>query len=143
MMELRFDLQFFATAGKAGGFYLGANKVAEVIDCNLQVNGSTIDFTNFDSGEWEEFINGTKNWSLTVNANFKATDTNGQKALMDNINLASQTPIAAELRLTAAATPKFTGNVVTESYSVSVPVKDKITISFNLKGSGALSYTAS
>lgn len=131
-----------AIAGKAGGFYLGANKVAEVNDCSLSVNGKTIDTTNFDSSEWEEYINGTKSWSVTVNANFKASDTLGQKALMDNINLASQSPIAAELRLTAAATPKFAGNVVTESYSVSVPVADKITISFNLKGSGALTYTA-
>jgi predicted secreted protein len=132
-----------AIAGKAGGLYVGANKVAEVNDASLSVNGKTIDTTNFDSGEWDEFINGTKNWSISANANFKASDATGQKALMDNINNASQAPIAASLRLTAAANPSFSGNIVTESYSVSTPVADKITISFNLKGSGALTYTAS
>jgi predicted secreted protein len=132
-----------ATAGKAGGLYVGANKVAEVNDASISINGKTIDTTNFDSSEWEEYINSTKSWSISANANFKAADANGQKALMDNINLASQNPIAVELRLTAAAVPKFSGNVVTESYSVSVPVADKITISFSLKGSGALTYAAS
>lgn len=132
-----------AVAGKNGGLYLGANKVAEVNDVSLSINGKTIDTTSFDSGEWEEYINSTKSWSMSVNANYKASDTNGQKALMDNIMLSSQSPIAASLRLTASATPNVGGNVVTESFSISVPVSDKITISFNLKGSGTLTYTAS
>ena len=132
-----------ATAGKAGGLYVGAAKVAEVSDCNVKVSGKTIDTTNFDSSEWEEFINGTKSWSIDATANFKATDTTGQVALMNNILSASQAAFAVTLRLTAAAAPNFAGNVVTESFDIGVPVADKISAKFTLKGSGALTFTAS
>ncbi len=132
-----------ATAGKAAGLKVGANKIAEVSDCNLKVAGKTIDTTNFDSSEWDEFINGTKNWSIDFTANFKASDTNGQVAVMNNILTASQAPYAVTLQLTASAAPSFSGNVVTESFDISVPVADKISVKATLKGSGALTFTAS
>lgn len=132
-----------ATAGKTASLWVGSPlaKVAEVKDVSLSVNGKTIDITNFDSGEWEEFINSTKGWSLSVNANFKATDPS-QVAIMNNILNASQGVYAIEYRLTSAAAPKFAGNVVTESYSVSAPVGDVINLQATLKGSGELTFTA-
>jgi predicted secreted protein len=132
-----------ATAGKTASLWVGdpLAKVAEVKDVSLSVNGKTIDITNFDSGEWEEFINSTKGWSLSVNANFKATDPS-QVAIMNNILNASQGVYAIEYRLTSAAAPKFAGNVVTESYSVSAPVGDVINLQATLKGSGELTFTA-
>jgi len=132
-----------ATVGKTASLWVGnpLKKVAEVKDVSLSVNGKTIDITNFDSGEWEEFINSTKGWSLSVNANFKATDPS-QVAIMNNILNASQGVYAIEYRLTSAAAPKFAGNVVTESYSVSAPVGDVINLQATLKGSGALTFTA-
>ena len=133
-----------ATAGKTATLWVGnptqLKKVEEVKDVSLSVNGKTIDITNFDSGEWEEFINSTKGWSLSVNANFNATDPS-QVAIMNNILNASQGVYAIEYRLTSDPAPKFAGNVVTESYSVSAPVGDVINLQATLKGSGELTFT--
>ena len=133
-----------AVAGKNAGLYIGSTptKIAETTEANLSVNGTTIDTTNFDSNEWGEFINGTKSWSINVTANFKATDTNGQIAAINNIFLSEQTAIPVELRLTSAAAPKFSGNAIVSNVSVSTPVNDKVTLSFTLTGSGALEFTA-
>jgi predicted secreted protein len=133
-----------AVAGKNAGLYIGSTptKIAETTEANLSVNGTTIDTTNFDSNEWGEFINGTKSWSINVTANFKANDTNGQIAAINNIFLSEQTAIPVELRLTSAASPKFAGNAIVSNVSVSTPVNDKVTLSFTLTGSGALAFTA-
>ena len=134
-----------ATVGKTASLWVGnpsqLKQVKEVKDVSLSVNGKTIDITNFDSGEWEEFIISTKGWSLSVNANFNATDAS-QVAIMNNILNASQGVYAIEYRLTSAPKPKFTGNVFTESYSVSAPVGDVINLQATLKGSGKLTFTA-
>jgi predicted secreted protein len=133
-----------ATAGKNASLWVGDTliKVAEGTDCSITVNGTTIDTTNFDSGEWSEFINSVKNFDLSLTANFKATDT-AQVAIMNNIITASQDEYPFEYRLTSAAAPKFSGDIITENYSVSTPVADKITLTASLKGVGALVFTAS
>lgn len=133
-----------ALPGKSASLWVGATpaKIAEGTDCSLTVNGTTIDTTNFDSNEWSEFINGTKDFSLSVTANFDPTDT-AQVAVMNNILSASQSEYAFQYRVTSAATPSFSGNVITENWSISTAVADKITITASLKGVGALTFTAS
>lgn len=131
-----------AIAGKNAGLYVGANKVAETTECNIKVDGTTIDTTNFDSNEWGEFINGTKSWSLDVTANYKPTDT-AQTAAMNNIMNSNQSTIAIEFRLTSAATPKITGNVIVSNFEINTSVSDKITFKATFTGSGAPTFTAS
>lgn len=133
-----------AIAGKNSSFWVGnpLAKVAEGNEISVSVNGKTIDTTNFDSGEWEEYINGTKSYSITLNANFKATDA-AQVEVMSNILNSGQSAYNWEYRLTSGATPKFSGSGITESFSVSSPVSDKITLSATIKGSGALVFSAS
>jgi len=133
-----------AIAGKNASLWVGDTlaKVAEGTDCSITVNGTTIDTTNFDSGEWSEFINSVKDFSLSLTANFKATDT-AQVAIMNNIITASQDEYPFQYRLTSSTAPNFSGDVITENYSVSTPVADKITLTASLKGVGALTFTAS
>lgn len=131
-----------AKAGKNASLWVGSPlaKIAEGTECSLSVNGTTIDTTNFDSGEWEEYINGVKSFSLSFTANFVVSDT-AQMAVMNNIINASQAEYAFEYRLAGTA-PKFTGEVITENFSVSTPVADKITLQASLKGVGALGFSA-
>lgn len=132
-----------AISGKNAGLYLGANKVAEVSDISLNSGSKVIDVTNFDSNEWTENIMGTKNWKISATCNFKSDDTNGQQALMNSILNAGGSSIAAKIQLTSSANPSFSGNVVVTSFDVGVPVADKVSIKFELTGTGALTYTAS
>jgi predicted secreted protein len=133
-----------AISGKNAGLYVGGTptKVAEASDVSLNVGSKTIDVTNFDSSEWTENIIGTKNWKMSATCNFKADDTNGQRALMNVLLNAGGSAMAAELRLSATV-PKFAGDVVVTSFDVGVPVADKVTIKFELTGTGDLTFTAS
>ncbi|HYH05381.1 MAG TPA: phage tail tube protein [Bacillota bacterium] len=132
-----------ATAGKNSSLWIGSPlaKVSEGTDISMSVSGKTIDTTNFDSSEWEEYINSTKSFSISFTANFIATNAQHQ-ALMNNIINASQSAFAFEYRLTSGATPKFSGNVITESFDISAAVGDKISLKVSLKGSGALGFIA-
>jgi predicted secreted protein len=134
-----------AISGKNAGLYVGAvpTKVAEVSDVSLNAGSKNIDVTNFDSNEWTENIMGTKNWKISATCNFKVDDTNGQRAIMDAILNAGGSAIAAKLQLSSTANPSFSGNVVVTSFDVGVPVADKVTVKFELTGTGALAYTAS
>lgn len=131
-----------ALAGKNAGLYIASNKIAETTECNLKIDGTTIDTTNFDSNEWGEFINGTKSWSLDVTANFKPTDT-AQAAAMANIMESDQSTIAITFRFTSATAPNIAGNVIVSSFEIDTSVSDKITFKATLTGSGAPTYTAS
>jgi len=133
-----------ATAGKTSSLWIGSSltKVAEGTDVSMSVSGKTIDTTNFDSDEWEEYINGTKSFSISFSANFIATNAQHQ-AIMNNIINDSQSAYAFEYRPTSGTVPKFSGSVITESFDVSSAVGDKVSFKASLKGSGALTFTAS
>jgi predicted secreted protein len=133
-----------ALAGKQAGLYIGnpLAKVAETTDVSLKIDGKTIDTTSFDSNEWDEFINGTKSWSIDGTYNFKPTDT-AQLAIMNNIINASQPTMPIEFRFTNAATPpKISGNVITSGIQIDTAVADKITMKGTLQGSGAPTFSA-
>jgi predicted secreted protein len=129
-----------ASAGKDGGLYIGANKVAEIADIKLTVNNKLIDITNLDSQGWEEVIAGLKAWSISANGNLKLSDTNGQVAI--RTAAFNGTSVSASIRYTSAAAPNVAGTAFIESLDESIPVGDKQTIGINLRGSGTLVYTA-
>lgn len=130
-----------AIQGKSGALYVGAapDKVAEMKSWSLDLGADNIDVTTFDSNGWKEFLAGLKEWSGSAEGNFKLEDTQGQKALFDAwIN---GTVLAAEFRL-GAATPKFTGSVLVTGVSVEDAVDGEVTISFDLQGTGSLTYVS-
>jgi hypothetical protein len=133
-----------AVAGKNAGLFVGSTpaKIAEITDASLKVDNKTIDTTNFDSNEWDEYLLSTKSWSIDFTANFKPSDAS-QMSVMNNIINPSQAAYPIEFRLTnVASPPKFTGNVITSSISVDTSVSDKITLKGTMTGSGALSFSA-
>lgn len=129
-----------AIAGKSGSLYVGATpaKVAEISGWSLDLGGDNIDTTNLDSSGWKEFLAGLKEWSGSAEGNFKFTDTTGQKAIFDAWT--NGTSLTAEFRL-GATSPKFSGTIYVNGISIEDPVDDKITVSFDFQGSGALTYT--
>ncbi|MDA8212161.1 MAG: phage tail tube protein [Clostridia bacterium] len=129
-----------AIAGKSGSLYVGATpaKVAEISGWSLDLGGDNIDTTNFDSNGWKEYLAGLKEWSGSAEGNFKFTDTTGQKAIYDA--WAAGTSLSAEFRL-GTTSPKFSGAIFVSSVGIEDPVDDKITVTFDFQGSGALTYT--
>lgn len=122
-----------AIAGKGGSVNIAAAKVAEIVNWSLDLGADDIDVTSFDSGGWKEFLAGLKEWSGSMEGNFKPTDTTGQKAIL--AAWAAGTPVTFTFKV--SPTVSFSGDAFVKP-SIEVPVDDKATFSCDFQGTGAL-----
>ncbi len=109
-------------------------KVGGQKDCTIDRGASSYDVTDKDSGGWEESLVGIKNWSISFDSFLiESADDPGVLQLEsdyegDTIN---------NYRIT---TPNHTyiGNAIIEGFSFTGPLSDASSVSFTLKGTGAL-----
>lgn len=125
-----------AIAGKGGGAYLGANKIGELSNWSLDLGADDIEITSFDSNGWKEYLAGLKEWSGSIEGNFKSGDTTGQKAIINA--WVAGTALSFEFRIDA--TNKFTGSALVKP-SIETPVDDKVGFSCDIQGTGVLTVT--
>jgi predicted secreted protein len=126
-----------AIAGKGGSVNIDAAKVAEIANWSLDLGADDIDITSFDSDGWKEFLAGLKEWSGSMEGNFKPTDAAGQKAIL--AAWAAGTPITFTFKVDG--TTSFSGSAFVKP-SIEVPVDDKATFSCDFQGTGALTLPA-
>jgi predicted secreted protein len=122
-----------AVTGKNGAVKLGANKIAELSNWSLDLGADDIDTTNFDSDGWKEYLAGLKEWSGSIEGNFKPTDTNGQKAILQA--WVNGTALTFTFEVSSGIT--FQGSALVKP-SIEVPVDDKATFSCDIQGTGPL-----
>jgi predicted secreted protein len=123
-----------AVTGTGGAVKLSANKVAEISNWSLDLGADDIDITSFDSNGWKEYLAGLKEWSGSIEGNFKADDTNGQKAILQAWLAGNALTFTFEV----ATGITFQGQALVKP-SIEVPVDDKATFSCDIQGTGPLS----
>lgn len=129
-----------AVSGLVFGFYLGANKVAEVTDAKLTVGGKTVDATSVDSAGWEECLAGLRNAQFTVNGMLIIGDTTGFIALQTA--LLGGTSVSCKLRSTAAGY-NWSATCIMTNGQFSMDLNNPQKISWTLKATGAVTPAAS
>jgi predicted secreted protein len=131
-----------AVSGVSGSLYVGANKVAECSNLKLKINGKEIDVTSVDSAGWDEFIAGRKSWDVTGDFNLVVGDTNGYLALQTALLAGTKPTITAR---SASTGYNWSGTVLVTSADLALanPGDKQQTVSWTLKGSGALTPAAS
>jgi len=122
-----------AIAGKGGSVYIGTNKVAEISNFSLDLGADDIDITSFDSEGWKEYLAGLKEWSGSIEGNFKPDDTNGQKAILNA--WLNGTTLTFNFKVSDTIT--FSGSALVKP-SIEVPVDDKASFSCDIQGTGPL-----
>ncbi len=123
-----------AVTGTGGAVKLSANKIAELSNWSLDLGADDVEFTNFDSEGWKEYLAGLKEWSGSIEGNFVAGDTTGQKAILAAW-LAGET---LEFTFEVSSGITFVGEALVKP-SIEVPVDDKVNFSCDIRGTGALS----
>ena len=123
-----------AITGTGGAVKLNTNKVAEISNWSLDLGADDVEITSFDSNGWKEYLAGLKEWSGSIEGNFVAGDTNGQKAIL-NAWLAGET---LEFTFEVSSGVTFEGEALVKP-SIEVPVDDKASFSCDIQGTGALS----
>ncbi|WP_256846913.1 phage tail tube protein [Paenibacillus sp. Pae108] len=125
-----------AISGQGGSVKVGANRVAELGQWNLDIEADTLDTTTFDTNGWKSFVAGFRSWSGSFEGQWNMEDTTGQKVLQDAV-LGGAT---VTLELNVDATHKYIGTAIITSQSVGVSVDEISSVSFDFQGSGEMTY---
>jgi predicted secreted protein len=127
-----------AISGYGGKVRVGAATVSEIGNWQLDIDAEMLDKTNFQSNGWKEFIAGLKEWTGSFEGTWNvAGDATGQKALQDA--LLGGTTVSLELFVNA--TNKYSGQAFVSGQSVETPTDDLVSVSFDIQGTGQLSYS--
>lgn len=125
-----------ALAGTGGAFKVSTNTVAEIDKWSLDIGAELLEVQAFGDS-WKEKIAGLKEWSCSGEGRWDMTDTAGQKALQDA--LLGGTTVA--VRLYVDSDTYYSGNAFVKQISPGAELGGTVDVSFQLEGTGALTYT--
>lgn len=123
-----------ACSGHEGAIYSSTKQIGGLNTFNLNINNATLDVTSFGNA-WKEYIDGVKDFSGSASGYLDYKDAM-QKEIVDKILSSSESTLMLDFKVTNDLT--LTGSVKISSLSTTVAVSDKVGISFNFVGSGAL-----
>ena len=120
-----------ALHGKDGGFYVGSTLVKFFDSFTFTRGIGLADVTSYGDA-WDKFIAGVKNWSCAVRGTLDRTDAQ-QAALLDQLEDGTLTTTVCRMSMDRS-TQYWAGSVWVEGVTVDHSVKDKVGVSFNLRG---------
>lgn len=119
--------------GKNGIVKIGSNTLAELTEFSWETSAETADDTAMGDA-WNTHLIGQKSWRGQATCNFDSSDTNGQVALAEGASLTFNLyPLGA-----ATSTKYKTGTATVTKVAPSVPLRNKIAVTFSFEGNGAL-----
>ena len=121
-----------AVAGKDGSVKFDNSGVAEMRSWSLNPTADEIDTSNFDSGQWKEYMGGLKEWTCATEGNLVKGHVAGVVNKLGEIATVELKVSATDGALT------FSGQAFITSVDIDVPVDDKASISMDFRGTGEL-----
>ena len=129
-------------AGKGGTVFIGSVPVFHVNSWNLDIDTNMLDVTSFTTSAvvWRSFAAGLNNVTGSVSGfwNIQAGST-AQKDMQDNIFTPTTATLVLETDQTAGG--KYSFGSFLSRQSVSVDIDGTADISWDLQGTGAVTYT--
>ena len=131
--------------------YDGANVlIAYAQNGSININHSTREITNKESGGWKETLEGLRDWSVDVDGAYAWTDaagvalTNGFEDVLNSYIL-TRASLTVKFGTTGVATGDvlYSGTAWLTSGSISAGTEDTATYSLSMEGTGALTQTVS
>lgn len=118
-------------AGKDGYIHLGSNRIGYIDTYSLSIEQGTAETSEFED-QWRKFIGTGKGWSGSFSGTFDYGDTNGQKAIVDDL-IANGGTVSLEFKTSLGLV--LVGGAEISNATVGGSHSDKITVSFNFQGS--------
>ncbi len=126
-------------AGKDGEVKLSSTKIGYIDNFSLSVEAGTAEVSSLGD-QWKAFIGTAKGWSGSLSGTFDYADAQ-QKSMVDNL-ISGNASTSVSLSFKVSASLTLTGTAWLSNASIGASHGDKITISFNFQGTGALSAAA-
>ena len=128
-----------AISGHKGAIKSETKTLGRLQSFSLNINNSVIDVSELGK-DWKEYIEGIKDWSGSASGYLDYEDTM-QKQITDSIISGATTGLTLDFKV--HDTLELTGSVLISSLSITVSTSDKVGVSFNFTGSGAISKKVS
>ena len=122
------------TAGKDGEIKLGTNKIGYIDNFSIAINVTTSE-TNGLGKEWKEHIETGRDWSGSLSGTLDYSDA-GQKAAIDAVLTHQTVKLSGAFKVSDDLT--YNGSFTVTSLSITGSWGDKIAVSINFEGDGAL-----
>lgn len=122
-------------AGKDGKITIGDNVIGYIDNFSININAGTAETSQIGKA-WKEFIQASRDWSGSLSGTLDYADA-AQKEIIDDLLSNTDTTYTVELLTNEALT--LTGSVIFSSVSITGSHGDKIAVSCNYQGTGALS----
>lgn len=127
--------------GNDGSVTTDSNTIAKISSFEVSGERNLLDDTGMDDSA-ETFKVGFLNWKATITARLDASDTLGQKAIMDNLLAAS--PINEAYIFTAeSGGANYAGNGLPISFAHRQQLGSIVEITYGIQGVGALAFATS
>ena len=123
-----------ATAGVDGSIKIGSNVIGYIDNFSLNINQGVADTSSLGK-MWKESIETVKDWSGSLSGSLDYEDA-AQKAIVDKFLGTDRTLVTLDFVVSSALT--LSGTASLSSISIGASVSDKVTISCNFTGNGAL-----
>lgn len=126
-------------AGKDGAVRLSGKKIGYIDNYSLSIEQGTSEVSSFEE-QWKTFVGTAKGFSGSFSGTFDYGNTQ-QKSIIDNL-ISANASTSVTLNFKVSASLSLTGTAWISNASIGAAHGDKITISFNFQGSGALAAAA-
>ena len=117
-------------AGKDGYIHRGSNRIGYIDNFSLSIEQGTSETSEFED-QWREFIGTGKGWSGSFSGTFDYGDTNGQKAIVDDL-IGNGGVVSLEFKTSMGLV--LVGTAEISNATIGGSHADKITVSFNFQG---------
>ena len=126
-------------SGKVSNLEYGGGHVADVDNWDFSIDTNMLDVTSFTTGDvqWREMIDGLSGANGTVNFNYNA-DSTGLDDMITNTITPTTSSIKFELDKVGGG--HFTASSYISGMSMTAPIDGKVTGSFNVQITGAVTY---
>ena len=121
-------------AGKDGCIKKSGNKIGYIDNFSLNIEQGTVETSEFED-QWKTFIGTAKGYSGSFSGTFDYGDTNGQKAIVDEL-LANGGEVSLDFKTSMGLVLVCTADI--SNATIGGSHGDKISASFNFQGTGGL-----
>lgn len=117
--------------------YDGVN-LGKITDLSLNIDGNQIPASNFDSGDFEEFLRGRNNVQMEVTCQYDQNDTTGQGNLVDDALAVTSAAVVFGPASLVSDDITYSGTGSASNVNISATDEEVAEISFSLQISGTL-----
>lgn len=117
----------------------GANytPIGRLIDPTVSLESAEVNVTDHDSGAWEEFLQGRKNWSVEAPCRYDEADA-GQDTAIQAAFDGTQVKVRFRMKGAGAGNKQLIGDAFVRAVPMNAPNDEAADLGLTFRGTGAL-----